>query len=652
MIVSYKWLQTYFKEKLPAPAKVAESFTFGAFEVEATDEVDGDTVFDLKVLPDRACYALSHRGIAYELSAIINQKSSIDFGGSESDISKAEISNDHKVSVTVADEKLCNRYCARYIKNIEVGASASWLKEPLEAVGQRSINTIVDATNFVMLDMGQPLHAFDADKVKGGIVVRLAKEREKIELLPEKGGVVLSRNIELQSTDLVIADDLGPIAIAGVKGGLRASVTDATKNLIIESANFDSVRVRKTSTRLGLRNEASKRFENGLALELSALAIEEVSVLISKLCSKCSVGKITDVLAKQKKSKTISVSTDFISNRLGVEIDAAVLEGILNRLQISFSKKAANHVLSVPAVRLDLVIPEDIVEEVGRIYGYNKIPPAIPKKASTAPSINQTSYWIEKIKDTMFGLGFSEVQTSSFSTSGKVEIQNPLASDKKFLRSILYENIQKCLEQNTRNASLLGLSEVKIFEIGTTFSGDEEKINFCLGVTVLKNLKKKDEYIAQIINKVFEEITEVTGLKINITKPLNQNDPIVDIFLSDYIPKFKKAADWDIKKTNQDNKYTPFSVYPFMVRDVAVFVPSDVTEKEVATVIHEVAGPLKVRQDLFDVFTKKFDNGDQKTSYAFHIVFQSYERTLVEEEINLIMKKVAEAFTAKGWQVR
>jgi phenylalanyl-tRNA synthetase beta chain len=650
MIVSYKWLQSYFKEKLPVPAKVAEAFTFGAFEVEGFD----DASFDLKVLPDRACYALSHRGIAYELAAITGQKTI-------KNVSVEKVAEDaiEKVSVTVMDKTLCRRYCARYIKNVEVEASPVWLRERLTAVGQRAINTIVDATNFVMLDMGQPLHAFDADKVHGGIVVRLAKAGETIELLPEKG-VGAPRNISLQETDLVIADDAGPIAIAGVKGGFRAAVTQTTQNLIIESANFDPVSVRKTSTRLALRNDASKRFENNLLVDFAPIAMAEVSVLIKTLCPNAFVGPVTDIFAKSMERAAIAVSSDFISERLGIRLSAKELEEILTRLQIVFEKKSGKkegndacvYTLAIPSARLDLNIPEDIVEEVGRIYGYEKITPAIPQKVVKPNPVNHFAYWVEKIKDVLFGLGFSEVQTSSFATQGEVEIQNPLASDKKFARSKLYEGFADSLERNAKNAALFGSDEIKIFEIGTVFSQKGEYFALGLGVTITKNVKKKEQAVAAIVDKAFQKIGEAVGRKIEMPKLSGGVMAVGEINLSEIIATLPEPADWKVKSFSGNIKYLPFSVYPFMVRDVAVFVPSNVSEKEVSTVIDSTGGPLMLRFDLFDVFTKKFESGEEKTSYAFRLVFQSRERTLVEEEVNAIMKKVSYALTAKNWQVR
>lgn len=683
MIVSYKWLQTYFKDALLAPSKVAEAFTFGAFEVEGMEEVGGvagavagggasgtDTAIDLKVLPDRACYALSHRGVAYELSAITGQKSAASFENNE----RVSADLTDKVSVTVADKNLCRRYCARYIKDVTVDGSPEWLSGQLAAVGQRSINTIVDATNFVMLDMGQPLHAFDADKLKGGIVVRLAKAGEVIELLPEKNSTAPSRSVALAETDLVIADDGGPVAIAGVKGGMRAAVTNTTKNLIIESANFDATSVRKTSTRLALRNDASKRFENSLSVDFAPQAMEEVSGLIKKLCPPASVGEVTDVFAGATQKVVIEISPDFISARLGATVPASELEEIFSRLQIAFEKKGVEssakddgkgdmYILTIPSARLDLNIPEDIVEEVGRIYGYDKIVPTIFQKVSTPIPVNHFAYWIEKIKDVLFELGFSEVQTSSFATAGEVEIQNPMASDKSFTRNILTENLSKVLDVNAKNAALFGMDEIKIFEIGTVFGGGEH-VSLGIGAQIVKNIKKKDQVTAEIVTKAFEAIFEVIGKKIDIPKltggasgsastgAVATGAAVAEINISEIISTLPTSSVWDIKNFSGDIKYVPFSVYPFMVRDVAVFVPSTVSEKEVSAVIETNAGPLMLCQNLFDVFTKKFEDGEEKTSYAFRLVFQSCERTLVEEEVNEAMKKVSDALTARSWQVR
>ncbi|MFA6095334.1 MAG: phenylalanine--tRNA ligase beta subunit-related protein, partial [Candidatus Paceibacterota bacterium] len=232
MKVSYAWLNTYFKKglfgsRLPRPARLAELLSAHAFEVEGIEKVAGDTVLDVKVLPDRAHYALSHRGIAREASVMT--------GIPTKPAASSHAAPDASVPavlVRVDDSALCPRYMARRIEGVNITAAPAWLARPLERIGQQSINSVVDATNFVMYDLGQPLHAFDADKVRGQIVVRRARAGEKIVVL---GG----KEIELLGSDLVIADDEGAIAIAGVKGGKRAEVTEETRNIIIESANFN-----------------------------------------------------------------------------------------------------------------------------------------------------------------------------------------------------------------------------------------------------------------------------------------------------------------------------------------------------------------------------------------------------------------------------
>ncbi len=391
MKVSHAWLQTYFKDPLPKPEQLAELLTFHAFEIES---VEGD-ILDVKVLPDRACYALSHAGIAYEISAITG--TSID----HKEKKEISISSDKKVEVIIENPELCSRYTARYIEHISVGESPQWLKDRLESVGARVINNIVDATNFVMLDIGQPLHAFDADKVKGTITVRLAKKGENIELLPEKvpGSPDKQRIIELKETDLVISDEEGPIALAGVKGGLRASVTESTKNIILESATFDASSVRKTSTVYGLRNDSSKRFENGVPAERALHAQHAVTAHILATNESSKAGAITDIYPKKQEQKTIEISSDYISDMLGVTLTTLDIEPLLTRLQIQYARAENVFSLIIPYDRLDLTIPQDIVEEIGRIFGYEKIPATQLPETSFTPAVHKEFYYCNKIRD-------------------------------------------------------------------------------------------------------------------------------------------------------------------------------------------------------------------------------------------------------------
>ena len=256
MLVSKNWLQDFIVEKLPETDNLVEGIIMHAFEVESVEKVGDDEAFDIKVLPDRNHYALSHRGIAKEICAIFNLTFKDIFP-------KKEFEESKELKIVIEDEKLCRRYCGAYITNIKIGESPSWMKERLETIGQKSINNIVDITNYVMYGLGQPLHAFDADKLEGGITARPGKVGEVLSLL-DATGVEDKKNrvIELGQGECVIADDSGPLVLAGIKGGVKTAIGSDTKNIILEAANFDPVITRKFSSLYNLRNESSKRFEN------------------------------------------------------------------------------------------------------------------------------------------------------------------------------------------------------------------------------------------------------------------------------------------------------------------------------------------------------------------------------------------------------
>ncbi len=314
MKVSRAWLQIYFEEEIPSVEKLDELFSTHTFEVEEIEKSGDDDVMDVKILPDRAHYMLCHRGIAEELHVLTGLKFS------EKEIPEVTPVSLGSLSVKIETD-LCNRYVARRVDNVTVGDSPEWLKTFLSEVGQKSINSFVDAGNFVMLDCGQPLHVFDADKIEGGIVVRMATEGEKIVLLT-------GEEMELSASDMVIVDDKGPLAIAGVKGGKRAEVTKDTRNIIIESAHFNPASVRRTSTRLNLRNDSSKRFENEITPELSREAMERISSLLLELSPDAKVGGVIDVYPNPVSKWNVEVSVDYISERIGSDVSKEFVSDI------------------------------------------------------------------------------------------------------------------------------------------------------------------------------------------------------------------------------------------------------------------------------------------------------------------------------------
>ncbi len=640
MKISYNWLQTYFKDPLPSPAKLAELFTFRFAEVESVEPFQDDTVLDVKVLPDRAHYALCHKGIATEIAAITKLPMHLPEAS-------FAVTSTKKVAVAIENQTLCRRYTARYIENVTVGASPSGFVEALGAIGQRSINNIVDAANFAMFDIGQPLHAFDADKITGSITVRMAKAGEAITTLDGKE-VALSPEI------LIIADDAGPLALAGIKGGKRAEVDAQTKNIIIEAAHFDPAYIRKASATLGIRTDSSKRYENEITPEWAALGSERVSALITLMIPGVLVGELVDAYSVKSESRHMAFDPQYVSQLLGTEISEKVARDILISFGIEVTARENIFDLTLPPERLDLVVPEDIVEEIGRIYGYENIEAVPPPKLAEQIVPLKSMYYEEKIRDVLVSLGFSEVFTYSFRSEGSVEIEKSMASDKNFLRGTLVTNIFEAIERNEYYTDLLAIDDVKLFEIGKTFNPLSEQTMLTIG---LRKIKKEKGITSESILKEILVILE-KEFGISQSQPsdfiyLAGQVGVLEIPLDNFITKLSQPISWDLLPYHQKNiTYRKISPYPFMIRDIAVFVPVETSQDEISALIVSEAGELLVRARLFDIFTKTFEDGSQKTSYAFRLVFQSYEKTLSDDEANTIMGRITAAMGARGWQVR
>ena len=658
MKVSRTWLNTFFEKDLPSATKLAELFTFHSFEVEGIEKVGESDVLDVKILPDRAHYCLSHRGVAEEIHVITGQALK-----AQRDIPTAPAANPTiiapKITFVTSPAELdaqglfCRRYMSRRVENITVAESPEWMKAHLKEIGERSINNIVDSTNVIMFDCGQPLHAFDADQISGDIVVRAAKEGEKIVLLDGK-------EVALKALDHVIADDVGPLAIAGVKGGKRAQVTVATKNIVIESANFDPTAVRRTATRLNLRNESSRRFENEITPELAADGMELVSGLIGSLvpAAAASMSSVVDIYPARPEPTVVTISRDYINTRLGTEVPVAVVDEILGRLgivAIQSPGKIDDLTLAIPYHRIDLRIAEDIVEEIGRVYGYEKITTHLPAPQQKGVTVLPSFYVAEKIKNILVSAGFSEVNLYTLVAKGVVETAHPLADDKAFARENLTNGMMVCLEKNALNADVLGLSAVKIFEIGRVFTPAGELTKLALGGVQVKKIKgvKSEALVAAAVSLLEKELGVTVAAPKIISKGIHSVTEIdLDAIVQAYVlPGSATYADLGFGKA-ASVMYKKFSVYPFMVRDIAVFTPEDVLDADVWKVIYKGISAshsesILVRHALFDTFKK-----DGKVSYAFRMVFQSMEKTLTDDEVTAVMQSVYAQVKEKNWEVR
>ncbi|OHA20128.1 MAG: hypothetical protein A2849_03495 [Candidatus Taylorbacteria bacterium RIFCSPHIGHO2_01_FULL_51_15] len=641
MKVSYNWLQTFFDSLLPDPQKIRAMLTRDAFEVEGLEQKGNDTVFDIAVLPNRGHDSLSHRGIAREIGTLFNLPLMRDPLGAPPSLRP----DSNVFTVTLKDAARSPRYSAAVIKGVSVGPSPDWLKERLESIGQRSINNIVDATNYVMFDVGQPLHAFDMGQMaeKDGayaILVRTAKQGEKITTLDLK-------EYEMIEDDLLIVDGMSntPIGIAGVKGGKPTEITKTTTDIIIESANFHGSSIRKTAKRLKLRTDASVRFEHELSPELTSYALTEVIDLIVKVAGGTVEGYV-DMYPTLQKERQIVVTLQEINGLLGTSLSEHEIIGILERLHFSFAEKNGTFTVTTPFERLDLNIKEDVVEEIGRVYGYENISPVMPKSESVPLEINKNFYYAEKIRDFLVNEGFSEVLTYSFVEKGKGEVEttNPVALDRPSLRKSLEVGITKSLEQNSRNLPLLGLSRVAIFEIGKVFDRNGEHTALGIGVTA----PKKGDSI-KILEKTVQKLHGLLDMSNDgPTRSIIGEGQFLEFNVEKLIEKLPQPNEYDISNSKlYDISYKSYSVYPFVLRDIAIFVPEGTNADEILSVIKKEAGELLANSMLFDEFKK-----EGKISYAFRFAYQAKDRTLTDEEVNKVMEKITAAITNRGWVVR
>jgi len=630
MKISRTWLQKYFDTELPSAEAIADALTFHAFEIE---EVEGD-ILDIKVLPDRAAYALSHRGIATEVAAVLNIPLARD---SLRDPLPAWNPTDELVLAKGVEGKV-NRKMGALVRGVKVGPSPKWLFDALKSVGARSINNVVDATNYVTLNMGQPLHAFDAKKITWHdgqlhITVREAAEGEQITVLT-------GETYKLPGGALVIAEAVEGTAldIAGIKGGAPSAITEDTTDLFVSVANFDGPSVRKTAQALNLFTDASVRFQNKISSELAAYGMRDVLALIQKVAGGEVVG-VNDVYGGIESPASVSVTIEKIQKVLGAPLTESEISDALTRLRLAYTFDGTAYLVTPPFERRDLAIAEDIAEEVGRIIGYDRIDSQqLPEIAR--PLESDAYAGVERIKDVLRARGYTEISTQSFSGTGDILLANPLDKSKPALRTRLKENMSDALARAALAAPrVLGpVPSVQLFEIGSVFPKEGECLSLSLGYRALSG-KTKAVHLDTIIDALRDE----AGLTASVER---SGDEVAEMLLNGvdlamlgkgYVPlPFALGA------------YRSFSTYPFALRDVAVWTPEGTEETEVSGLILKEAGEYLARIDCFDRFEK-----DGRVSYAFRLVFESMDRTLSDADLDPAMERIAAALDSRGgWSVR
>jgi len=686
MIFSYNWLQDYIKEKLPKPEKLTQILTMHFAEVEEVKKREDDFVLDIDVRPNRAGDCFSHLGIAREIAAITKSKfQTPDLKIKEEKNKKAK----DFVKVEVKDKKACPRYTAKVVFDVKVGPSPKWLKKRLAVCGFQSVNNIVDISNYVMLETGQPLHAFDLEKLKGGkIIVRFSKKGEKITTLDEQ-------KFNLNKNILVIADKEKPVAIAGIKGGKGPEIDNNTKNVVLESANFDSRVIHNGSQLLKLKTDASLRFEHGIDPNLTEKAINRAAQLIQDLA----LGKVAKGLVDRYPQKInpakINLGLEFIEKLLGIKIPKKEVIRILESLgfKIKILKPDILEV-EVPTIRVDISMAEDLIEEIGRIWGYGKIPFVFPKASLIPAKRNLEIFWEEFSKDVLKEAGFTEVYNYSFinKETGKIfgykekeliEVENPTSLEYQYLCPSLIPNLFKNTKENFKN-----FDEIRIFELGKIFRMPKNKVKspFGLEKRVLTGLiakKGKVDYFCDlkgVIDILFEKMgipdswcdsykpspqeSKKSLWKIKKCAEIKVQDKEIG-FLGEISSKI--LDDLKIKGTvflfdldfdklqnlaTEEHEYRPVSPYPAAIRDLAVLVPSEIQVEQVLNVINQAGGKLVQDVDLFDIY----EGGELpqgKKNLAFHIIYQAEDRTLTSKEIDKIHNKIVNSLEKNPeWEVR
>ncbi|MCD6528657.1 phenylalanine--tRNA ligase subunit beta [bacterium] len=696
MLFSYNWLKEYIKGKLPEPKKLADILNMHFFEVEGLERKGRDWVLDIDILPNRGGDCLSHLGVAREIGAIINSKYQAPSFKLKED---KKLKTKDFIRVQVKNSQDCPRYTARVVTGVKVGSSPKWLKERLEICGLRSINNIVDITNYVMLETGQPLHAFDFEKISNtqnrdskleikNIIVRKAKKNEKIVTLDEE-------EYDLDDDVLVIADNESPLAIAGVKGGKKAEISKETRTIVIESANFNSNTIQKVSRKLNLKTEASLRFENSLDPNLTSFAIDKAAYLIQKIAGGKITGGIIDFYPKKILPKRVKLDLDYLERLLGTKIPEREAKNILKKLEFEIVElRNRKLIVKVPTFRQDITIPEDLIEEIGRIYGFDKIAPVFPKAALIPPKRNLKIFWENIVKDILKELGFTEVYNYSFLgekeakifgyltgkgvSSKLIELKNPMTLNQKYLRPSLIPYLLKNVKTNInllKADAPFSVSQIKIFEIGKIFQKPRKEKTMLGGVITGDSFYEAKGVVDLLLNKLgisniwYDEFRPTPEeSEISIWHPKKCAEIKVDNqeigFLGEISPKILRELEiprlsvFDIdfevliKLASEEHEYQPISRYPATVRDLAIIVPRGVLVAEILNKINAAGGPLVRDVDLFDIYEGEgIEEG--KKSLAFHIIYQAEDRTLSSKEVNKIHQKIIKNLEKNPeWQVR
>ena len=667
---------------------VPKNYQEGIYVFETEQELGSDVVevlglndyiLDLSITPNRAD-ALSMRGLTYELGALYNNK--VNFN----DVEKEENYDATSLQVAVESDS-CRNYVGQIVKNVEVKSSPLWLQTRLMNSGIRPINNIVDITNYVLLEFGQPMHAFDKDLVGDKIVVRDAKEGEVLETLD-------GEERKLQTTDLVITDGTRAIALGGVMGGKNTEVSEETKNIILESAYFNPTSVRRTSAAHGLRSDSSARFEKGIDPNMQKAALARAVELILELCPNAVVESSVGVVNKVD-DKVVEITTSYINNYLGIILSTEEIVAILEGLSFKVEASGEDLVVKVPTRRPDISIKQDLVEEVIRIYGYDNLASTLPKFSKTTKGgLTYSQRMVRDLRAVYASLGFndtinyslvSEEEATQYTLEDhhKVRLLMPMTETHSTLRQSLIPGLLNTVQYNVARKQ----KDLKLLEIGRVFfgSGDDniqpkETVYLSAALTgeerSTKWLKESSTLDFFAAKGYLEVVFERLGLEEKVTykkSTLEGMHPgrFAEVYLGEkrigfigevhpqvadklglnttYV--FEINLDEVISEGKVKPKYEEVTKYPEITRDIAMLVDVKDEYQNIYNVVESVNSKLITKVELFDLYV-----GAEllvgKKSLALTITYSDKQKTLTDEEVTAVHDKVLAALTAYGAIIR
>jgi phenylalanyl-tRNA synthetase beta chain len=628
--------------------------TDGPTGVPLTDLLPKDRVLVIEVTTNRPDL-LCHLGIARELSALLRRPMR------PPKAQPQEGPGDEPITVEIADPELCARYSARCLDGVRVGPSPAWMQRRLRAVGQRPISNVVDVANYTMLESGQPLHAFDRDRLDGGIVVRRARTGELIDCLDGK-------TRELTPEMLVIADQSRPVAIAGIIGGADTAVSAATTRIVIEAANFHGINIRSTSRRLGLRTEASTRFEKQLHPDLVPSASARMAQLVQEIAGGAPASPAIESYPRPVVNPAIHCRAGFFTQSLGTEIGDAEAAEDLRRLQFTAEADGEGVVATAPNFRLDVTLPIDLVEEVGRLRGYNSLPSTLPGRRlvleRTLPPPDPE--W--EARDIAMGAGYDEVINAGFEPPDEAELgvypvaqmhlTNPMASNQALLRTSLLPGLSRIIARNVA----LDVSGARVFELGRVFWPRQQEdlpeehriigvaVNLPAGSqaatvrTAILEVKGFFELLTASLsaNELSAEQVAVAGLHPGRGLRLSVDGELAGC-LGQLHPELAGRLDAGtviLGELNFDaivarprlRRHVPVPRFPAVVRDLALTVPELMLARYAISLIRESGGAILRSVELYDEF-RGTQVGQGRKGLTFRLLFQAEDRTLTSNEV-------------------